>query len=95
IDGLPQTASREADTTVRLARGEQLVIGGLDRDEVVRTVRRLPILSDIPLVGELFKTRSTRTATTELLIFVAAYPVEPEAAPPVSEFPRPILELEP
>ncbi|HPO72934.1 MAG: LysM peptidoglycan-binding domain-containing protein [Armatimonadetes bacterium] len=95
IDGLPQTASREADTTVRLARGEQLVIGGLDRDEIVRTVRRLPILSDIPLVGELFKTRSTRTATTELLIFVAAYPVEPEAAPPVSEFPRPILELEP
>src|SRR5207249_1875699 len=41
--GLPQTASREAETTVMVKDGETVVIGGLIRDEVTKTIREVPI----------------------------------------------------
>ena len=96
VDGLPQTASREADTTVRLARGEQLVIGGLDREEMVRTVQRTPFLSDIPVLGELFKRRNNRLVQSEVIVLVAAYTSETTPAPQPGQFPSPtVLPLTP
>ena len=93
IDGLPQTASREADTTVRLARGEQLVIGGLDRSDFTRTEQRVPGLGDIPLIGELFRTRTRTNARTEVVVIIRAYPVVTEGAPP-NVFPRPYPDVD-
>jgi type II secretory pathway component GspD/PulD (secretin) len=72
IDGLPQTASREADTTVRLATGEALVIGGLQQDEDTDQTRRVPGLSNLPLVGGLFRSRSRKKGRTEIVVIVRA-----------------------
>jgi len=72
VDGLPQTSSREADTTVRLAAGEALVIGGLQQDEDSDQLRRVPGLSNLPLVGGLFRTRSRRRGKTEIVVIVRA-----------------------
>lgn len=72
VDGLPQTSSREADTTVRLATGEALVIGGLQQDEDTDQLRKVPGLSNLPLVGGLFRSRSRRKAKTEIVVILRA-----------------------
>ena len=80
VDGLPQTASREADTTVRLSPGEALVIGGLQREEEIRQLRKVPGLGDLPLVGQLFRTRTRRKSRTEIVVIIRARSVQAAAA---------------
>ncbi|MCW5943385.1 MAG: hypothetical protein KIS66_14230 [Fimbriimonadaceae bacterium] len=67
---VPQTSTREAETTVMVKNGETVVIGGLIRDEMSKIVREVPFLSKLPLVGELFKSRSTSSRRSEVLIFI-------------------------
>jgi type II secretory pathway component GspD/PulD (secretin) len=81
VDGLPQTASREADTTVRLREGEELVIGGLYRTEITESVDKIPLLGDLPLIGDLFRTRSHSKGQSEVVVVLRAYPVLTEPAP--------------
>jgi len=81
VDGLPQTASREADTTVRLREGEELVIGGLYRTELTESVDKIPLLGDLPLIGELFRTRSHTKSQSEVVVVLRAYPVFTDPAP--------------
>ncbi|MCC2668257.1 MAG: type secretion system protein [Armatimonadetes bacterium] len=70
VNGLPQTLSREADTTVRLRDGETLVIGGLERDEETDQTRRIPGFSNLPLFGQFFRSRSKRKTRTEVVVIV-------------------------
>ncbi len=66
----PIINKREMTTRVAVNSGQTVVIGGLVRDDFTETVRKIPLLGDIPYVGELFK-RTTRTKTqTELLVFL-------------------------
>lgn len=67
---VPQTSTREAETTVMVRDGETVVIGGLIRDEMSKVVREVPFLSRLPLVGELFRSRSTSSRRSEVLIFI-------------------------
>lgn len=69
----PVISTREAETSAIVRDGETVVIGGLidELDDVVDT--GVPILKDIPLLGYLFKSRSTRRVRTELAIFVTPY----------------------
>ncbi|MFM7323263.1 MAG: hypothetical protein ACKO5K_17340 [Armatimonadota bacterium] len=80
-DGLPQTASREADTTVRLKPGEELVIGGLDRTERITNWQKLPILGDLPIFGPFFRGRFDKTAKTRIVVVIRAFPVSADEAP--------------
>jgi len=59
-----------ADTRVMVNDGETAVIGGLIRSNETETNRGVPILMDIPLLGNLFRSTSTTKAKRELLIFV-------------------------
>jgi len=72
-DNIPQTSSREAETTVMLKDGETVVIGGLIRDELSRTIQEVPLLSRLPLVGELFRNRSTSHRHSEVLVFITPH----------------------
>jgi len=67
---LPIIASREAESTARLADGQTLVIGGLIKDEEVRSLTRVPFLSEVPILGEFFKRRTVDKRPSELVIFV-------------------------
>jgi type II secretory pathway component GspD/PulD (secretin) len=80
-NGIPQTSSREADTTVRLKAEEELVIGGLSSKELTSTLLKVPILGDLPIIGQLFQTRNQRTRETEIIIFIRVYPVLTQPAP--------------
>ncbi len=68
--GLPERSTRRANTTVRVRDGETIIIGGLTQKERMSTHTKIPLLGDIPLIGELFRTRTVNEATTEMVIFV-------------------------
>jgi type IV pilus secretin PilQ/predicted competence protein len=70
LDAGPRVATREADTTVRIKAGETLVIGGLIRQVDNRTTDRVPILGDIPILGNLFKRDNKSWEQTELAVFI-------------------------
>jgi type IV pilus assembly protein PilQ len=70
FDERPITASRRAETTVRLRDGETLVIGGLVNEKNNETIRKIPILGDAPLIGWLFKSRRKDRTKRSLYVFV-------------------------
>ena len=71
ITRLPEKSTRTAETVVRVADGQTIVIGGLTQQESRDVRTKVPILGDIPLLGPLlFQTRDTRTTQTELALFI-------------------------
>lgn len=69
-NGLPAVNSRSAETTVILEEGEMLALGGLIKEDEIRSLRALPIISELPLLGGLFKSEEKRKMHTELMIFI-------------------------
>jgi general secretion pathway protein D len=61
---------RAFETVLTVDDGEILAIGGLLNDDERKTIERIPLLSDIPLIGELFKSRSRTRSKTNLMVFI-------------------------
>lgn len=61
---------REIETMVTVDDGEILALGGLLDDNERKTIERIPLLSDIPGLGELFKSRSRSRTKTNLMVFI-------------------------
>ena len=61
---------REIQTTVTVDDGEILVLGGLLDDNERRTIEKVPLLGDIPLLGNLFKSKARSRAKTSLMVFI-------------------------
>lgn len=68
---LPALRARRASTVVTMADGGTLVLGGLIANDQSRTLRKIPLLGDLPLIGELFKRREFINGETELVILVS------------------------
>ena len=69
----PQTTNREVTTNIRVRDGEPFVVGGLYKDQEKVEKHRVPLLSDIPLLGELFKYKSETRDKTEVAMIVIPY----------------------
>jgi general secretion pathway protein D len=67
---VPQIRTREIESVMRVRSGEIAVLGGLMEDGVNWKTGRVPILGQIPLVGELFTTRNNSATKSELVIFL-------------------------
>ncbi|HLK16514.1 MAG TPA: secretin N-terminal domain-containing protein, partial [Fimbriimonadaceae bacterium] len=67
----PIVNQREATTEVQVEDGKTVVLGGMIRSSVSTTVNKLPILGDLPILGNLFRSSSKNTQKTELLIFLS------------------------
>ena len=67
---VPQIRTREIESVLRLGSGEIAVLGGLMEDRVDRDGGRVPLLGSIPLVKELFSSRSEGAKKSELVIFL-------------------------
>ena len=67
---LPAFKSSYVSTTVQMAEGENLVIGGLLRDNINEIVRAVPLLGELPVLGALFRSTQFITERTELLVVV-------------------------
>ena len=68
-----RTTKREAQTNVTMNSGSTVVIGGLIRDDKVTVEKKIPLVGDIPLVGELFKMRRDQLQKTNLLMFITPH----------------------
>ncbi len=68
---------RSTKSVVRIKDGETVIIGGMLRHEVVHTIRKIPILGDIPFFGYIFKregdTTSDKNKERELLVFITPH----------------------
>jgi type II secretory pathway component GspD/PulD (secretin) len=66
----PITSKRSVRTDVVVKNGETLVIGGLMKEGTIETVEGIWLLSDIPVIGEIFKHRSKQNSKTDLMILI-------------------------
>lgn len=73
---IPVIAKRRADTVVVTPDGQPIIIGGLMQNNKTGTDYKVPLLGDIPLLGNLFKRRTKNTSKTELLIFMTPHIVQ-------------------
>ena len=80
VTGVPPEDKREAQTTLRLADGQTAYIGGLRRFDDDLSVRKTPILGDIPVLNLLFRNQSVIKESIELLIFLTCH-VLPDEVP--------------
>jgi pilus assembly protein CpaC len=81
---IPSLRTRRAETEVELREGQFLAIAGLLDNETTRNLTKIPILGDIPILGEFFKSRGIRDRRTELLVVVTPQLVQAtDAAPKV------------
>lgn len=67
---VPQIRTREIESVMRVNSGEIAVLGGLMTDTIDWKDGRVPILGQLPLVGELFNTRNNSAIKSELVIFL-------------------------
>ena len=74
---IPPLTMRKADSTIVLASGQTMAIGGLISSEMSKDVQKIPLLGDIPILGNLFKSTSFSRNETELLIFITPTIVDP------------------
>ena len=61
---------RQIETTVTVDDGDILALGGLLDDNERRTLEKVPLLGDIPLLGQLFRSKSKAHAKTNLMVFI-------------------------
>lgn len=73
VDGdVDRFTKQVVTTTMRVQDGQTVVLGGLTSQENTQSVQGVPLLMDIPLIGELFKQRSSDSTDKELLVVITA-----------------------
>jgi len=73
---VPFVSVREAYTKLLVNDGDVIVIGGLVSNKNVKTNENVPFLSNIPLIGKLFTSKSRSKESTELIMFISAHIVD-------------------
>jgi general secretion pathway protein D len=71
--GYPTISQRQAETAATVRDGDSFVIGGLIQDENLTTKTKVPLLGDIPLLGQAFRTDKQTRSKTELYIIVTPH----------------------
>jgi len=95
---IPAISSRTAETEVELHEGESFAIAGLIDNRVTKQIAKLPGIGDLPIIGNLFRTRSTDKTNTELLVLITpnfVKPFGPGTTPPLPQFPEGFLGDQP
>lgn len=77
---LPSFTTRRAQTTVQLRDGQSFAIAGLIKNNVSQTIKRFPVLGDVPVLGALFRSSEFQTDRSELMFIVTPRLVKPVAA---------------
>ncbi len=90
---IPALSTRRMETDIELGLGQSFVIGGLIDDRVIQNLSSIPGLAHIPILGALFKSRSTSKTKTELIVVVT--PEMAGAGAASWEIPMPIPFLPP
>jgi len=74
---IPGLSVRRANTTVELPSGGSLVMAGLLQEDMRSSVQGVPGVKDVPVLGQLFRSRNYQNSESELVIIVTPYLVDP------------------
>jgi len=90
---VPALSSRRAETEFELQDGQSFVIAGLMDNRVTNIVNKVPGLGDIPILGNLFRSKSYQKNNAELMVLCTVHRVAPSAtAPALPTGPVPMLD---
>ena len=73
---MAKSSIRETDTIVKASSGDVIIIGGLMKERKSQSISKVPLLGNIPVVGELFKNTVEETDKVELVILLRPVVVE-------------------
>ena len=94
VNGYPIIDTRDVRTSVELRDGESLVLAGLLQEEQIKSMSKIPLLGDIPILGALFRSTQSDIREKDLVFFITPKIVRP--APPGLDIPLPTdQELDP
>ncbi|HWB84092.1 MAG TPA: pilus assembly protein N-terminal domain-containing protein [Bryobacteraceae bacterium] len=89
---IPALSTRRVETDIELGEGQSFAIAGLLDENVVENLSKVPGLSHLPILGEIFKSRSETKSNTELVVVVTPEVVTPQTGPaPTPRMPVPFL----
>jgi pilus assembly protein CpaC len=93
---IPALSTRRVDTEVELRDGQSFAIAGLIDNRTREVGSKIPVLGDLPIIGNLFKSKAERKDNTELLVIVTPKLVTPldAAQVPNLPLPKPFLDKE-
>ena len=92
---VPALSTRKAETEIELRDGQSFAIAGLLDNRLTEVASKIPGLGDIPIIGKLFRSRSTNRNNTELLVMVTpklVKPLAPGQVPSMPNFQKPFLD---
>ena len=78
---IPSLLTRRAETEVEMKSGQYLAIAGLVDNTMTNNSTKVPLLGDIPILGQFFRSKDARQRRTELLVLVSPKLVEPSDTP--------------
>ena len=79
VNGYPIIDTRTVQTNVELKDGESLLMAGLLQEEAIKTMSKIPLLGDIPILGALFRSTQDDIREKELVFFITPRIVKPMA----------------
>lgn len=79
---VPLVKSSEAETTIMVKDGATVFLGGLMKDKQTKSLTKVPFLGDVPLLGNLFRTKTEKVDKTELVILLTPHIVSGEEGAP-------------
>ncbi len=90
---IPAISTRRAETEFELQDGQSFVIAGLMDNRVTSLVNKFPGLGDLPIIGNLFKSKNLQKSKTELMVLCTVRRISPDAEPPaLPTQPKPFLD---
>ena len=92
---IPALSTRKVETDIELKADQSFVIAGLLDDRVMRNLSRVPGLSNIPLLGQIFRSHDQTKTKTELVVIVTPeirYPLPENTPAPLPVMPEPFLD---
>ena len=78
---IPSLLTRRAETEVEMKNGQYLAIAGLVDNTMTDNMTKVPILGDIPILGQFFRSKDARQRRTELLVLVSPKLILPSDTP--------------
>jgi pilus assembly protein CpaC len=92
---IPAISTRKAETQVELRSGQTFAISGLIDHRTIDIYDKMPGFGDIPILGKLFRSKSTSNSTVELVVLVTPTLLDPlgdNSVPTPPSFPVPLLD---
>lgn len=89
---VPALSTRRADTEFELQDGQSFVIAGLMDNRVTQLYNKFPGLGDLPIIGNLFRSKNVQKSKTELMVLCTVHRISPSTGnPALPQYPQPFL----